>query len=177
MVPARPRFAPGRAPARSRQPAPFVPQTPAPAPTPPAQALNLPAAAPAPPLAAAPAPPPAAAPAPPPAVARGKIDDPALAWSASARLTLPPPEQLGIAAAPPVAAGAPPASVDWNTTHAQLRTLGAVGIQLARLPAGEYRFGFLLPTDRADVTRHVEAVGATEAEAVRLALDRARRPQ
>ncbi len=116
------------------------------------------------------------APATPP-VARAKpFDDPpppapapAPVWSAA--LTLPSPEQLGITAAPPTP---PPAHesapVDWNATHAHLSRLGAVGVQLGRFPQGGYRFAFLLPTGRPDVTRHIEGVGATEAEAVRRAL-------
>ena len=126
-----------------------------------------------------PAPPPAPAPVPQPKprVLRGNDNSapapaPAAAPAWSAPLTLPPPEALGVAAArpamPAAADYAPP--VDWNATHAHLRRLGAVGVQLARLPTGGYRFVFMLPTGQADLTRHVEGVGATEAEAVQRAL-------
>ncbi len=129
------------------------------------QAQRLP---PPPPTTALPPPPPQAAQAPRPQVARGKIDDPAPAptpaWKSAPRLSLPEPEQLGV-----TAAGAS-AGVDWNATHARLRRLGAVGWQLGRLPQGAYRFTFVLPTADANRTRHVEATGASEAEAVRLAL-------
>jgi hypothetical protein len=81
-------------------------------------------------------------------------------------VTLPAPEQLGVAPAPAVTAEA----VDWNATHARLRQFGALGWQLARLPQGGYRFTLLLPTAQPNCSRHVEATGATEAEAVRRAL-------
>jgi hypothetical protein len=110
-----------------------------------------------------------------PSVARAKVEDappvpaPAPAWSAP--LTLPTPEQLGIVSAGSAVPAMPEsAPLDWNATHAHLRRLGAVGVQLGRLPQGGYRFGFLLPTDSPDVTRHIEGTGPTEAEAVRRAL-------
>ena len=84
---------------------------------------------------------------------------------------LPTPEQLGVACTP--AAGRPaaaPETVDWNATHTRLLQLGALGWQVARLPQGGYRFTFLLPTAQPNCSRHVEATGASEAEAVRLAL-------
>lgn len=88
-------------------------------------------------------------------VVRAKVDDPAPTVRVSP-LSLPAPEHLGV--------GGP--AVDWNATHAELRRLGAVGVRLAQLPSGGYRFTFLLPTPDPGRTRHVEATGATEAEAV-----------
>jgi hypothetical protein len=109
-------------------------------------------------------------------IARGKFDDipaPAAtpAWSKPTPVTLPSPEQLGVActaAAPRTAVT--PETADWNATHTRLRQLGALGWQVARLPQGGYRFTFLLPTAQPNCSRHVEATGASEAEAVRLAL-------
>jgi hypothetical protein len=86
------------------------------------------------------------------------------AWKPPARLALPAPEQLGVTTA------GESAGVDWNATHARLRRLGAVGWQLGRLPQGAYRFTFVLPTADPNRSRHVEGTGASEAEAVRLAL-------
>ena len=112
-----------------------------------------------------------------PPIVRAKIDDtpapsPAPAWSTPSRVTLPAPEHLGVtatAAAPRTAAAE---AVDWNATFARLRQLGAVGWQSGMLPQGGYRFTCLLPTGQPNCSRHVEATGATEAEAVRLALAR-----
>lgn len=81
-------------------------------------------------------------------------------------LTLPPPEQLGIGAK------APAAEIDMNVVHRRLRELGSQSYQLQRTPEG-YRFTCLLPTAHPDRTQRIEAQGATEAEAVRLALARA----
>jgi hypothetical protein len=106
---------------------------------------------------------------------RGKVDTPAPAplapkKASPAPLTLPAPEQLGVSA--PCAGGAPPlvAVVDWNATHARLRQLGAISVQMVKLSTGGFRFTFLLPTDEPSRTRHVEATGQSEAEAVNLAL-------
>ena len=107
---------------------------------------------------------------------RAKIDDiptppPAPGWSRPSPVTLPTPEQLGVACTPAAARpAATPEAVDWNATHTRLRQLGALGWQVARLPQGGYRFTFLLPTAQPNCSRHVEATGASEAEAVRLAL-------
>src|SRR5262245_55511723 len=65
-------------------------------------------------------------------VARAKVEDEP-ARPRPAPLRLPAPEQLGVGAPRPAAAEA---AVDWNATHAHLRRLGAVGVQLARLPEG-----------------------------------------
>jgi hypothetical protein len=109
-------------------------------------------------------------------LARGKVQDvpplPAVPpWRATDKVELPSPEQLGVAPAPAAPCpGAAASTVDWNATHAQLRRLGAVGWQLGRLPQGGYRFTFLLPTGEPNHSRHYEGIGATEADAVRLAL-------
>jgi hypothetical protein len=104
-------------------------------------------------------------------LARAQMEDPAPVPVAPrpTALCLPAPEQLGVMAAQSTPS-VPAAPVDWNATHAQLNRFGAVSVQLVRLPAGGYRFTFLLPTADPQRTRHVEATGATEAEAVNAAL-------
>jgi hypothetical protein len=88
-------------------------------------------------------------------------------------LCLPAPEQLGVTVARPAPCTAPVTPVDWNATHAHLHRLGAVSVQLVRLPTGGYRFTFVVPTADPQRSRHVEATGATETEAVQAALARA----
>jgi hypothetical protein len=110
-----------------------------------------------------------------PPIVRAKIDDtpppsPAPAWSRPSRVTLPSPEQLGVTSTPAAPRAAAPETLDWNATFARLRQLGALGWQSGKLPQGGYRFTCLLPTGQPNCSRHVEATGATEAEAVRLAL-------
>lgn len=123
---------------------------------------------------------------PPPAVVRGKVDDPPPDPRATSSLTaapaprpaplsLPAPEQLGVGVGAARTEPQRAAVVDWNVASAELRRLGALGWQMGKLPQGGYRFSFLLPTERQDLTRHIEAVGATEADAIHLALASARK--
>lgn len=81
-------------------------------------------------------------------------------------LALPPPEQLGIGSA------SAPAEIDWNAVHRRLHQLGSTSYQSQRTADG-YRFTCLLPTANPDRTQRIEAQAAGEAEAIRLALDRA----
>jgi hypothetical protein len=60
--------------------------------------------------------------------------------------------------------------VDWNALHGRLRRLGAVGLQICKLPEGGSRVTFVLPTADPDRTRNIQATAATDAEAVALAL-------
>lgn len=83
-----------------------------------------------------------------------------------APLTMPSPEQLGVAPA------RTDAVFDWTTAHRRLDLLGASSYR-ERLAQGGYRFTCLLPTTQADRVHRVEAVAATEEEAVRLALQKA----
>lgn len=102
--------------------------------------------------------------APRPAVYRGQAPDEARA----PRLTpvsIPSPETLNISRPRPAGD-----SVDWNATMEKLKALGA-DHQLVRLPTGGWRFTCFLPLS-AGVLRRIEATGATQAEAVRLGLDR-----
>jgi hypothetical protein len=81
-------------------------------------------------------------------------------------LALPPPEQLGIGAA------TAPAEIDWNAVHRRLHLLGSTSYQSQRTADG-YRFTCLLPTADPDRSQRIEAQAAGEADAIRLALDRA----
>jgi hypothetical protein len=115
--------------------------------------------------------PPQSAPAP---VVRFQNEDPAPAPpvvnlpAPPAPVTLPAPEALGVrvATAAPVATPA----LDWNAVKARLDRLGAIDLQVTRLPLGGHRAAFLLPTTHPDHTRHVLATAATEADAVLAAL-------
>jgi hypothetical protein len=115
-----------------------------------------------------PAPPVARAPAlaPRPAVARAKAPDeptppPTL-------LTMPTPAQLGIATTRVVQAEA-----DWGATRLRLKELGAVGFQVDQLAGGGCRFICWLPRAQAGATERIETLAGSEAEAVRLGLERA----
>src|SRR5437763_3610054 len=83
-------------------------------------------------------------------------------------LAMPSPEQLGIAAA-----NAPTGALDWTAANRRLALLGAISSHRERLPQGGFRFVCLLPTTQADRTHRIEAVATTEAEAVRVALQKA----
>jgi hypothetical protein len=84
-------------------------------------------------------------------------------------VTIPAPEQLGVA---PVRG--PDAPADWTAARSRLRELGAVSFFLERLTEGGYRFSCWLPRSPGG-TERIEARGGTEAEAVRLGLERAGR--
>jgi hypothetical protein len=85
----------------------------------------------------------------------------------AAPLILPSPEQLGIARSDKAA----PAAVDWTAARRRLDQVGATCFHLEKLTTGGYRFTCLLPTAQAGRNHHVEAVAASEAEVVRLALE------
>jgi hypothetical protein len=84
---------------------------------------------------------------------------------------IPTPAQLGVAGAQSNGESA----VDWNATHKRLREMGAESFQMERLPQGGVRVLFRLPASQTGQPRRVEAEAATEAEAIRLALERAER--
>jgi hypothetical protein len=79
-------------------------------------------------------------------------------------LSLPSPEQLGVGHGP---------SVDWADVHRRLEQLGALSFQQQKRLEGGFRITFMLPTDHNDRTQQIEAVAETEAQAVRLALEKA----
>jgi hypothetical protein len=82
-------------------------------------------------------------------------------------LAMPSPEQLGVSKARPAG------SADWGAAHRRLQELGAVCFQLEKLPQGGCRCTCLLPTAQPDRNHRIEAVSDSEADAVRLALDKA----
>ena len=85
-----------------------------------------------------------------------------------APLSLPSPAALGVA---PTARPAPTAAqVDWNAVHERMQRLGSVGVQSVPLSDGRHRVALTLPTNQVDQVHHVEAIAATEAEAVTAAL-------
>jgi hypothetical protein len=97
---------------------------------------------------------------PQPAVARGqKPDEPR-----QAALAMPTPEELGIGTSKPAAG-----PIDWLTVRARLDRVGATAFALERAGTG-YHFSCRLPTGRS-----AEGRGATEADAIRQALDQAER--
>jgi hypothetical protein len=75
-------------------------------------------------------------------------------------LTLPAPEQLGVSVRPVEN------SADWTAIHARMREMGVVSFHMDKLPDGRSRFICWMPSDRPDLTRRIESVAATEAEAV-----------
>jgi hypothetical protein len=81
---------------------------------------------------------------------------------------MPSPAQLGVAAPRTAAAGA-----DWSATRSRLNELGAVGFQVDQLPSGGCRFVCWLPRAQPGATERIEALAGSEAEAIRLGLERA----
>jgi hypothetical protein len=84
-------------------------------------------------------------------------------------LTLPSPEQLGVAVRPVENVA------DWNALHARMKELGVLGFHIDSLPDGRSRFTCWMPSDRPGLTRRIEVVAATEAEAVQCGLQQAAR--
>ena len=110
---------------------------------------------------------PALAQQPPRPIFRAKGDDePAAMRDIPAPISLPSPDQFGITI--PSAAGG---STDWTAVHQQLDRLGALCVHVEKVDGG-CRFTCLLPTAQPERSHRVEAVASTEAEAVRLALDK-----
>lgn len=83
---------------------------------------------------------------------------------APALLRLPTPEQLGVAVT---------AAADWSAAHRRFEQMGAVCFRLEKLAHGGCRVSCVLPTTQPDLSHRVEAEASSEAEAVRLALDKA----
>jgi hypothetical protein len=80
---------------------------------------------------------------------------------------MPAPEHLGVAARPA------PAGLDWEATGRRVTELGVVGFHLDPLADGGCRFTCWLPDAQAGRSERIEACAASQAEAVRLGLDRA----
>ena len=86
-----------------------------------------------------------------------------------APVAMPSPDQLGVNVRP--ADGA----CDWTAIHRRMQELGVISFQMDRLNADVFQITCLMPTAEAGRTHRIEAHGATEAEAVRCALDEAQR--
>jgi hypothetical protein len=84
-------------------------------------------------------------------------------------LTLPSPEQLGVAVRP--VENAP----EWAGVHARIKELGVVSFHMDSLPDGRSRFTCWMPGDQPGLTRRIEAVAATEIEAMQGGLQQAAR--
>jgi hypothetical protein len=65
------------------------------------------------------------------------------------------------------------AGTDWSDARRRLDALGAIAFQVVKLPEGGCRFTCLLPTNQHNYNHRIEADAGTEAEAVRLGLERA----
>jgi hypothetical protein len=103
-------------------------------------------------------------PPPPPSTVRAQADD-----RANPRLQIPSPQQLGLIPAQP--APAPTAAIDWARVHLRLEQLGATCFQVTKVTDGS-RVTCLLPTAQPDRSHRIEAEAGSEAEAVRLALQK-----
>ena len=80
-------------------------------------------------------------------------------------VAMPSPDQLGVNIRQAAAA------CDWTAAHRRMQDLGVISFQMDRLNADIFQVVCLLPTSEPGRTHRIEAHGATEAEAVRCALD------
>lgn len=62
---------------------------------------------------------------------------------------------------------------DWTAIHARMKELGVVGFHMDSTPDGRSRFTCWLPGGQPGLTRRIEALAATQDEAVQLGLERA----
>jgi hypothetical protein len=90
----------------------------------------------------------------------------AIAESKPVALSMPSPEQLGISQ------GSRVETFDWAAARSRLDRLGAVFINLDKTNQGRFRFTCLLPTASPNRNHRVEAVAASEAEAVQLVIEK-----
>lgn len=82
-------------------------------------------------------------------------------------LAMPSPEQLGVAAA----TGA--SNSNWEEFHQRLDRLGAASIHREKLSDGGCRLICLFPITHTERSHRIEAAARSEAEAMRLALEKA----
>ncbi len=83
-------------------------------------------------------------------------------------LSLPAPDKLGITPQAPV----DPNAIDWNAMHAYTKSIGALSFGTDRSAEGGFRCSIVMPTAKSDQTYRIDGNGATEAEAVRVCLDK-----
>jgi hypothetical protein len=89
----------------------------------------------------------------------------------SSPVTIPTPEELGVASSRTA-----PGNGDWLPGYRQLLDMGAYSFRIDRLPAGAgFQITCLLPAGQAQRVRRIETQAASEAEAVRLAVEEAQR--
>jgi hypothetical protein len=81
---------------------------------------------------------------------------------------MPSPAQLGVSAA-----RAAQGEADWAAARLRLKELGAVGFQVDQLAGGGCRFVCWLPGAQTGSAERIETLAGSEAEAVRLGLERA----
>jgi hypothetical protein len=84
-----------------------------------------------------------------------------------APLVMPSPQELG------VAVRLTEAGHDSAGLLARVKELGIVSYHMETLPDGRCRFTCWLPREQPGLTQRIEALAATEAEAMRLGLERA----
>jgi len=84
---------------------------------------------------------------------------------------MPSPEQLG------VVVRSAEAGPDWSSIHARIKELGIVSFHMDSVSDGRSRFTCWVPRGQPGLTQRIEALAATEAEAVRLGLERAGQPR
>ncbi len=84
-----------------------------------------------------------------------------------APLVMPSPQQLGVTVRPSES------DVNLTAIHARIKELGIVSFHMETLPDGHCRFTCWLPREQPGRTQRIEAVAASEAEAVRLGLEQA----
>jgi hypothetical protein len=85
-------------------------------------------------------------------------------------VSIPTPEELGLAGSRQANGNG-----DWLPGYRRLLNLGAYSFRIDRVPAGGVQITCLLPAGQAQRVRRVETQAATEAEAVRLAVEEAER--
>jgi hypothetical protein len=72
-----------------------------------------------------------------------------------------------------ISAVRPAADTDWTAALHRLDQLGATSIHRDKLPQGGCRLSCLLPTGQPGRTHRIDAQAASDAEALRLALEKA----
>lgn len=80
---------------------------------------------------------------------------------------MPSPEQLGVAIRPT------DSGLDWPAIHVRIKELGITRFHMDSVTDGRRRFTCWVPREQPGVTQRIEALAATDAEAVRLGLERA----
>lgn len=88
-----------------------------------------------------------------------------------APLLMPSPQQLGVTVRPAES------DVSLAAMNARIKELGIVSFHMETLPEGRCRFTCWLPREQPGRAQRIEAVAATEAEAVRLGLAQAGQAQ